>query len=216
MGWMPRRLLLLACSVLLLAPLISVQLATGSERAHACSCVPSPPPLEALDGADAVFTGTVVSIGSWSVSDDGFIETLAVELDVHRVWKGPTTSTTFVYLHQRSSCMYRGFVPAEDFLVYAHTHEETLVVSHCSRTKPLERAEEDLRELGAGHAPEPGITAALRPASHEQQTADPGETDAGLAPADSLRSLAWWAPLLAGIAAAALIFRRWAGRREPE
>ena len=217
MGSMPRRtLLLLAGSALLLAPLLTVQLATGAGRAHACVCIPTPPPLEALEGASAVLAGTVVSIGSWSVSDDGFIEILAVELDVHTVWKGPTTSTTFVYLHQRSSCMYPGFVPGEDFLVYAHTHEEALVVSHCSRTKPLERGEQDMRELGPGHAPEPGVTAAPRPAIHEQQTADPGETGTGPDSRDSLHSLAWWAPLLAGIAAAALIIRRWARHRELE
>ena len=64
MGWMPRRLLLLACSVLLLAPLISVQLSTGAGRAHACSCRPeSPPPLEALDGIRTPSSrGQVVSI----------------------------------------------------------------------------------------------------------------------------------------------------------
>ena len=56
----PRRpLLLLAGSVLLLAPLIGVQLATGAGRAHACSCAP-PPLSEALDRASAVFSGRVV------------------------------------------------------------------------------------------------------------------------------------------------------------
>ena len=47
-------------------------------------------------------------------------------------------------------------------------------------------------------------------------TPGPGEADAGPASTDAFRSLAWWAPLLAGIAATALIIRQWARRRELE
>ena len=61
-----RLMLLLACSALLLAPLLTVQLATGAGRAHACKCGPPPPPLEALDEASAVFTGTVASFETYS------------------------------------------------------------------------------------------------------------------------------------------------------
>ena len=62
MGWMPRRLmLLLACSALLLAPLLAIQLATGAGRARACSC--APPTLdEAFEEASMVFSGRVVGI----------------------------------------------------------------------------------------------------------------------------------------------------------
>ena len=289
MGSMPRRLiLLLAGSLLLLAPLIGVQLATGSGRAYACSCAPPPPPLEASDGADAVFSGTVVSGGAF-----GFDFFWSVELEVDTVWKGSVTSTTFVYVWFGPSCGYDQFEPGKDFLVYAHEQvfphdedEETLFVHLCSRTRPLEYADDDLQELGEGQAsasgvtgalrpssdqeqtpesgvtgalrpssdeeqtpesgvtealrpssdqeqtpesgvtealrpssdqeqtPESGVTGALRPSSDEEQTPNPGETDAALDSRDSFRSLAWWAPLLAGLAAAALIIRRWARRRE--
>ena len=251
MDSMPRRLILLvAGSALLLAPLIGVQLATGSGRAHACSCRPNPPPLEALDGSAAVFSGKVVSSGTFS-----FEHYWSVEIEVDTVWKGPVTSTTFVYTTYGPTCGYEWFERGKDFLVYAYEgyeSDETLYASLCSRTRPFEYAEEDLQELGDGWAPDTGVTGAL-PASTpvvvasdsgttdaeptpatERRTLDsgttdtgptlvdgegtpgPGEADAGPASTDAFRSLAWWAPLLAGLAAAALIIRQWARRRELE
>ena len=188
MDSMPRRLiLLLATSVLLLAPLLSVQLATGAGRAHACSCLEPSPPLEALEEASAVFSGSVVSFETYSFEvefDSGRTESYwSVELDVDRVWKGPAASTTFVYVWHGPACGYGNFEIGEDFLVYTHQliYDEvdavSLFVSFCSRTRPLEDAEEDLQELGDGQAPEPGITGA-RPASEdEEQTLHTGTTD---------------------------------------
>lgn len=205
MARMPRRLiLLLAGSALLLAPLLTVQLTTGAGRAHACTCIQDPPPLEALEGASAVFLGRVVSFGTWSFEVDtgrGYKRPYSsVEFEVDRVWKGPVTTTTFAYRTYGSACGYPWFEAGEDFLVYAHEWRGVTTVSQCSRTTSLEYAEEDLRVLGEGHAPEPGVTGA-----------DPLRS-----PPDFLHSPAWWAPLLVGIAAAALIIRRWAGHREPE
>ncbi|MYI81784.1 MAG: hypothetical protein F4056_00105 [Chloroflexi bacterium] len=200
MGWIPRRLMLLAGSALLLAPLLAVQLSAGAGRAEACSCPPLPPPTEELGYVDAVFSGRVVgSGGEYSLKHFA-----SVEIEVDTVWKGSVTSTTFVYVWFGASCGYDRFEVGKDFLVYAEHNvfrvedESTLFVHQCSRTRPLEYAEDDLQVLGAGRTPELGITAAM-PAS-----------------ADSLPSLAWWAPLIAGITVAALIMRRWARRREPE
>ncbi len=173
-----RLMLLLACSALLLAPLLTVQLATGAGRAHACKCGPPPPPLEALDEASAVFSGTVVSFETFSFEAEvrpDFTETFwSVELDVDRVWKGPVASTTFVYVWHGPACGYGNFEIGKDFLVYTHQRsydevdDDTLFVSFCSRTQPLERAQGDLNELGGGQVPEPGITGA-RPASEDEE-----------------------------------------------
>ena len=143
-------MLLLAGSVLLLAPLISVQLSVGAGRAHACSCY-APTLSEALDRASAVFTGKVVSSGTFSF--DGF---WSVEIEVDTVWKGPVTSTTFVYTTHGPSCGYPGLEVGEDFLVFAREWDGLTVVGRCSGTQPLEYAEEVLRALGEGYAPEPG------------------------------------------------------------
>ena len=182
-----RLMLLLAGSALLLAPLLTVQLATGAGRAHACKCGPPPPPLEALDEASAVFTGTVVSFETFSFEaefeSDRTESYWSVELDVDRVWKGPVASTTFVYVWHGPACGYGNFNIGEDFLVYTHQRsydevdDDTLFVSFCSRTRPLEDADEDLKALGDGQAPEAGITGA-RPASEgEEQAPGSATTD---------------------------------------
>ena len=204
MSWMPRRLiLLLAGSLLLLVPLLSAQLATGSGRAYGCVCAPIRPTLEALEKADAVFTGRVVSVGTFTSRG-----VWSVELGVETVWKGSVRSTTFVWVSPEAACGYSGFRLGKKFLVYAHhanphrvpEDEDALHVSYCGRTQPLEHAGEDLREIGEGRNPGPGVTG----------------PDSVSASRDPLRSLAWWAPLLAGLAAAALIIRRWTRHRELE
>ena len=184
MTWIPGRpVLLLAGSALLLAPLLAAQLTTDGGRAHACFEAGSEHP------------------PYWSV-----------EFEVDVVWKGPVTTSTFAYVTQSSACGYGNFEIGADFLVYAHQRDlpgvgdDTLFVSSCSRTVPLERAEDDLLALGAGKAPRSGITGIAPAPADEAQ--NPTE--------DRVPSIAWWAPLLAGITAAALIIRRWAGRRELE
>ena len=66
-----------------------------------------------------------------------------------------------------------------------------MFVSYCSRTRPLEWAEEDLQELGEGRAPEPGITG-----------------DSPTTSGDFSRLLAWAIPLVATITGAAIFIRR--------
>ena len=201
MGWMPRRpLLLLAGSLLLLAPLIGVQLSVGAGRAYACSCAPPPPTLDALDGASAVFLGKVVSFRTWSFEVDildGYkLPYWSVEFEVDTVWKGPATSTTFVYVTYGPSCGYPWFEVGEDFLVYAHERHEATTVSQCSRTQRLERAEGDLLALGDGWGPEPGTTG-IRPPS----------TGIGRPSTDSSRLPVWPTALLAAMAAAVVLVR---------
>ncbi len=203
MSWMPRRLmLLLACSVLLLAPLLTVQLTTGSGRAYACNCAELPTLSEAFEDASAVFSGKITLDGGHYVW-----------IQVDMVWKGSIASTAVVAVP--STCGYPSFERGTDYLVYAVGDDDSLWVYMCSGTGRLESVQHDLRALGEGRAPESGIAAAM-PTSEDEEQNPGGTTTVDSPPRYSLRSLAWWAPLLAGIAAAALIFRRWAGRREPE
>ena len=148
---------------------------------------PPAPPREALDEASAVFSGTVASFETFSFEAEvrpDFTEAFwSVELDVDRVWKGPVASTTFVYVWHGPACGYGNFEIGEDFLVYTHQRiddevdDDTLFVSFCSRTQPLERAQGDLEELGGGQVPEPGITGA-RPASEDEEQT-PGSANDG-------------------------------------
>ncbi len=238
MDSMPRRLiLLLAASALLLAPLLTIQLAAGAGRAHACKCAEPPPPLEARDEAAAVFSGTVVSFETYEFEVDfGSDRTesyWSVEFEVGTVWKGPVASTTFVYVWHGPACGYGNFEVGDDFLVYAdqrmyeQVDDATLFVSSCSRTQPLERAGDDLNALGEGQAPEPGIAGA-DPASTSDEPqrsptlastghgpapedgariAGPGAADAAAAAAESAGPPAWAIAFLAVLAVASIPIR---------
>ena len=182
----PRRLLLaLAAGALLLAPLVAIQLATGAGRAHACSCVEPAPPLEALEGAAAVFSGTVRSFETYTFEvdfgSDRSESYWSVEIEVDTVWKGPVTTTTYVYIWHGAACGFDWFVEGEDFIVYAFKRDfpgldaDTLFVSLCSRSAPIDRAEEDLQALGEGQLPEDGVTGA-DPASSAEGEGAPAPT----------------------------------------
>ena len=239
MSGIPRRLMvLLAGSALLLAPLLTAQLATGAGRAHACSCVEPPPPLGALEQAAAVFSGTVVSFDTYAFEvdfgSDRSESFWSVEFDVDRVWGGSVTSTTFVYIWHSPACGYGNFRVGDDFLVYADRRDfpgvaaDTLFVSFCSRTRPLESAEGDLEALGEGRAPEDGVAGAdpasgasedpprgptLAETGHGPAFADaeriagPGTSDVATTPYESNGPPAWAIPLLAGLVAASVLIR---------
>ena len=137
-----RLILLLAGSLLLLAPLIGVQLATGSGRAYACGCDwPPPPPIEAFKEASTVFSGRVVSFRTWSFEvdfgDRSKLPYWSVEFEVDVVWKGPVTTTTFVYVTHETACGYSGFEVGEDFLVYAHEWHEAVNRQGLGMTTPF-------------------------------------------------------------------------------
>ena len=231
-----RPILLSAASALLLAAL-SVYLATGAGRAHACSCAEPSPPIEALEEAAAVFSGTVVSFETYEFEvdfgSDRSESFWSVEFEVARVWKGPVASTTFVYIWHGPACGYGNFVVGDDFLVYADGRDfpgvdgDTLFVSFCSRTQPLDRAGDDLEQLGEGQAPEPGIAGAdPTPTSEDpprgptlaetghgpaledgERIAGPGTRDAATTPGESTGPPTWAIPLLAGLVAASVLIR---------
>jgi hypothetical protein len=56
----------------------------------------------------------------------------------------------------QSSMMEEDFIFADgkEYLVYANGQEERLVTSACTRTRELEKAGEDLKELGEGYESE--------------------------------------------------------------
>jgi hypothetical protein len=126
-----------AISLFTLAILFSVHPA-----ALACSCVPPPPPVDALAQSDAVFVGTVLKI------EDG-TDNRSVTFRVTRYWKGidafvVTVSTGF----NDGDCGYP-FQEGKPYLVYAHGEKE-LHTNICTRTRLLSDAREDLDELGPG------------------------------------------------------------------
>lgn len=115
------------------------------QRTWACSCIGPPPPREALQRADAVFSGVVV--------DASEVEhLLQVEIKVDKVWKGTIGERAAIRTPIQSSACGYSFESAKSYLVYAFKHDGHLTTGLCSRTALLEHAQED---INAFDEPEP-------------------------------------------------------------
>ncbi len=121
-----------------------------STVSYACSCLPPPPPKESLEASSAVFSGKVLKI-----EDAGEFER-AVTLEVKGIWKGVAGKTVTIRTASNGAICGYSFVKGKSYLVYAREikrgegeeAEKLLMTGLCSRTTPLEAAEEDLKELG--------------------------------------------------------------------
>ena len=114
---------------------------------YSCSCVNIGSPREELKKAKAVFVGEVIQIYSGSGDKE---YPAVIGLKVERYWKGIKRSETIEVLSDLGtrSC---GIVPLKGkYLVYAYKRGKNLITHGCTRTKKIEDAAEDLRELGEG------------------------------------------------------------------
>lgn len=114
-----------------------------------CSCAGRPDVSSALQSADAVFTGRVVSVRNthpwWRRESD---PRRRVTLRVDRAWKGVDSRTVVMITRMISTCEFR-FRRGESYLVFAHgTGDGSLGAGICGRTAELARAAADLRALG--------------------------------------------------------------------
>jgi len=114
------------------------------QTAFACSCVPPPPPVEALEQSDAVFSGKVLKVER---DESGFGK--IVTLRMLRSWKGIQARTVRISTADNSAACGYGFEVGRKYLVYAHGEEE-LHTNICTRTRRLENAGDDLDALGPG------------------------------------------------------------------
>jgi hypothetical protein len=109
------------------------------QRALACSCARPGNPREELRRRDAVFSGEVTSINREKI-----------EFKVEKFWKGPRAKKVSIR-YEQSDCTYV-FVTGKKYLVYAFG-KEILETDICTRTKELDKASDDLKELGEGKEP---------------------------------------------------------------
>lgn len=161
------------CSALLVAML-------NGSPARACSCAEMPPPAEAIDGADAVFTGRVVEVrvikewkdisggqrlegGGFTFESEeiGYTPVLYTRFDVLGVWKGVDRKSVWVRSgYFNPACGYK-FKVGGRYLVYGYWSEEhrVLATGYCTRTSPIsmKEAPEDLDVL-----PEPSYEMAKK------------------------------------------------------
>lgn len=133
----------------------------GVEPAAACSCAGLPAPAEALRAADVVFEGTVLGAPDAvraQLGIEGYSGAARFRFAVARYFKGQQGSEAAIYTIDQESACGRRYAAGTTYLVYGRMLPDgVLTDSLCSRTRPLEDAEEDLALLGEGEAPDPSV-----------------------------------------------------------
>jgi len=148
--------------IFLLIILTSLMVGSIPNNAYACSCVSPDPPLQSLEGSDAVFLGKVTNTEGIPGVDKEFAgdDEVMVTFEVSKVWKGPSDETLVIRTALDGSLcgLGRTFMIGEEYLVYASAFEEgsELWAGLCSRTTQISNAQEDLAELNrlGGRPPE--------------------------------------------------------------
>lgn len=120
--------------------------------AQACSCIAPGPPCDSYGTAAAVFVGTAMNVRRAEPPPEGNVQ----PINYRRVFKFSVDQTYFGVAGTEIEVVTGGgggdcgydFRIGERYLVYAHSYENTLATSICSRTRPFTRADEDLEFLG--------------------------------------------------------------------
>ena len=128
--------------------LASFAIVMAAPYVHACKCVHSPPPAQALREATAVFVGVVADIIKAPDS-----RTLHVILQVKRYWKGASGGTVMVLTKRFSSACGFPFRRGQEYLVYATGENGDLHTGRCSRTTASPGSEAEQRLLGEPRQP---------------------------------------------------------------
>lgn len=147
--------------ILLLASMIGLWFVVTPASTYACSCAPPGTPLEALAESELVLRGTVTSIGP---ADEPGV--LRVDFDVATVWKGERTETISLTTQQDTAACGYPFEERVEYVVYSWNGVD---VARCSRTAPVEFADED---LDAFAVPDQSIALASFPNSGNGGLAD--------------------------------------------
>lgn len=128
--------------------------------ANACSCISSGPPCQSFGNTYAVFTGKVESISDYPTTTNAgnskfqYVQK-AVKLTVTESFRGiKENSVEIITGRGGGDCGYN-FESGREYVVYAYQNKETgkLGTGICTRTRPIEKAEEDLqyfREIAKG------------------------------------------------------------------
>lgn len=139
----------------LLIPFFALGLAAGlllpsGRIARACSCMPPPPPLEALDKATDVFDGTVAGI-EWVDPGQRF-GAQRVEFVIHTQWKGVESGRLSIETAGDTAMCGYNFQLGGRYIVYTEGEPESPLASNCSRTRPW--SEEEAAALGPDEPPD--------------------------------------------------------------
>jgi len=165
--------------VIFLIGIIFLSIPLYPHESSACSCIIESSD-EALENSVAVFSGKVTKITedqpTWPIISSA--ESVIVEFQVDRVWKGPSEKTIKVTTaSDEGTCGY-GFEMGKTYLVYSYEIEDNdplvLKVSLCSKTSPIADASEDLSELGIDKIPNE-VEKIILPPLKQQQNGVPAD-----------------------------------------
>jgi len=110
--------------------------------AYPCSCLEPPPPEEAYEDADVVFSGQVTNI---VVDGSGYY--YEVTFQTIDVWKGEIFDEIIILTETSSDACGYNFQINNEYLIYAYSYNSGIYTNICTRTNLLEYADEDLDYL---------------------------------------------------------------------
>jgi hypothetical protein len=118
--------------------------------ARACSCLPKPPPAEALERAAVVFEGRTFAHERFDTGPGP--GRIRFSFEVIRHFKGDPGPKVTVETAGHSAACGRSFRQGVPYLVYARERNGQLIDNLCSRTRLSSEASEDFEVLGEGES----------------------------------------------------------------
>lgn len=131
-------------SFLVFAIIAAVTTMMAIPPVYSCSCVPTPPPEQAFQDADAVLMGKVISIqngpGQYYIT---------AKLRVSKIWKGERDfSTALITTSDDGAMCGFNFQTGKSYVIYAYKNQDgRFQTNNCTRSRSSEHATEDLAYL---------------------------------------------------------------------
>ncbi len=118
----------------------------NTTNVSACECAPLDTPKQALTNSKTVFSGKVIDIDKSLIALEN-----KISFQVYNSYKGISDKEITIYTAQDSAACGFKFQENKEYLVYVYEYDGKLETNFCTRTKLLENANDDLKELGSGN-----------------------------------------------------------------
>ena len=143
-----RRILAIGSLCLLFVP---ATLVLQPSEAAACSCIPSPGPVEAAQSVSAVVHAKLISVADAPKASNFDVPSKAYTFEVVRSFKGSLSGQVVVLTADNSAACGRDYGdPGGEWLLYARVDENGQVHDNlCSRSMPFDQAGDDVAALEA-------------------------------------------------------------------
>ncbi len=143
----------------------------AGQTAMACTCAGAGTPCESYGRAAAVFVGTVTGVRAnepktrdlserRKLEDSGEIDLAPIgyKFSVEQAYLGVAGAEIEIFTGRGGGDCGITFQTGQRYLVYAYSSRDKLTTNICTRTKPFNRASEDVAFLGTLSSAAPGVT----------------------------------------------------------